>query len=156
MKTAEFYWNSYLRTPTDGHTTCFATYRGLDSSLHKHVEAMVAAIRADALAEKSVATDADEERAKREYERLTTLHPEPESILDWDHASRGWKVAWRAYVKTLPPRPVRSPEERLFSTLQKLGHLRAYESWDHYSRGNPHSSLLLIAEATALGIKPQE
>lgn len=147
MKTAEEYWDEHMAPSGLAH------YGGLSYSHRRQAaDAMVAANRSDALADKSVAPDADEERAKREHDRFQSFLPESYRMEFEAHCDETI-AAWKAYSKTLPPRPVRSPGERLHDAYEEI--------WDSTLQGqfdglNPERKERYERAATSLGIKPQE
>ena len=144
MKTAEEYFDEYM------HPVGWLTFANINGNQKRRavtqmVSAIAADARADALAEKSVAPDADEERAKREYERFRnghTVYPE------WKLVGPTLQEVWRDYVKTLPPRPVRSPGQRLADALREVDFMSGKLS--------ECAEAKFERAATALGIKPQE
>jgi hypothetical protein len=152
MKTANGYWNKFLGNhllPPNHYTPgCWQA-----------IEDMVAAIaddaRADALAEKPPAPDADEERAKGHYGRWCDIHPKGNCFPAWGVMSIEDRDTWRLFIKELdiPPRPVRSPGQRLFESEKAAGCCPFPCKWDELTT--------LVQEhfatrATALGIQPKE
>lgn len=152
MKTAEEYWNSI--TIVGG----FARWPKLACGFAHAFSRLVDEIRADALAEKPATPDADEERAKREYERLQSLIPDAFLRQDYESRNPASKAGWKAYVKTLPPRPMRSPGEQLRDLLVKnIPHDEVRGLFlDVYADETPELRAGMDAAANALGIEPQE
>lgn len=152
MKTAEERWKQ-LRYMMGDALHVWLYYDANDRGGFAKFLAMVEAdARADALAEKSVAPDADEERAKREYERFQSFFPSSRKVAFQEREAEA-RAAWIAYVKTLPPRPMRSPGQVLWDSQRAVGMFGNFHS---YAELHENTKAMQEAAATALGIKPQE
>lgn len=153
MKAAEEYWDEHMK-----NTAC--PFRGCSDLRQSDIRELIAAIaadaRADALAEAKAVTDPDEERAKAEWKRFEdswhaiglTCSPPSEDAYVYK--------AFAHYVKTLPPRPMRSPGQRFFEAVRKLGigsftdtYKRLLEEW-------PNKAESFESAAEELGIQSKE
>ena len=154
MKTAEEYWKKYAEAVGFGgyHDFLCVADRAAISAM---VVAIAADARADALAEKPKEPDADEERAKREWDIYANLG-DVKSV-SWEYVSPTQQKAWTAYVKTLPERPKRSPGQVLFDA-EKANGLWVGIEWDGESRDslNDMTRQKLERIAAALSIQPAE
>lgn len=152
MKTAEEYWDEHM-APSG-----LAPYGGLSYSYRRQAaDAMVAAIRADALAEKPAAPDADEERAKREWDRMRG--GDSRIFYPYDACNQAEQAAIRTLFAALPPRPMRSPGQVLRSQInEELKRLGCPTLVNCFVSGMDLAKFdaAIVAAATALGIQSKE
>lgn len=150
MKTAATYYKTHLQSAG------WSSLEYLPNDYLKAFETAVAAIaadaRADALAEKPAA-DADEERAKREYERFCEIHGKHIGQNCRDLWTAEFKAALAEYAATFPPRPMRTPGQRLFESEVAAGHFVATRLW---SEQLDHVQESFETRAAALGIQSAE
>jgi hypothetical protein len=147
MKTAKQHFDEWRADyGGEGNITTWGNQR---PEWQEAFERLVERVRADALAEKPAAPDADEERAKREWDIYANLG-DIKSV-SWEYVSPTQQKAWIAYAKTLPPRPVRSPGQVLWESLVESGAEQG--QWKHLMLLHQNQ---IESAATALGIQPQE
>ena len=144
MKTSEERWQQ-MRQMMDYYGY---GWERLDETEHAGFGKFLAAIRADALAEKPKEPDADEERAKREYERFRAGSRE---LKEWGELQKLTKEHWKKFVSTLPERHKRSTGQVMTDELWKRGVVcRGWRELDTAEQS------IRDGAATALGIQPQE
>lgn len=146
MKTAEEYWDQHMK-----NTAC--PFRGCSDLRQSEIRELVAAIaadaRADALAEAKV--DPDDTHEAREWKRFQAIHREL-----WKSEIGNNTVFHRSfaeYVKTLPPRPMRSPEQQVFEAARSQGW---FAECSQFSDCSERTLSECRAVATDLGVQPKE
>lgn len=144
MKTAEEYWDGLLASKT-----VFGYFRSLNPTIRQAILDMVAAIAADARAE-AASPDAEEER---EFQRFKEFCKQemgacaPSMLAGYP----GLKNVVEKYAATFPPRPMRSPGQRLWESLVDAGAEQG--PWDLVPQFIKNQ---MEAAATALGIEHKE